>query len=285
MAVYIGLDIGGTKFLVAAADQEGRILRRVQKPTPYDRDEGIALLMAMADEVAAGEEIAAFGAAVGGPLDWQRGIVSPLHQPTWRDVPLKQIFEERYNCPLYLDVDTNVAALGEYRFGGETARRLFYMTVSTGIGGGYVIDGKLYRGMDGAHPEVGHQGIAYRCMHPENITCECGAPDCLEALVSGNGIQRIYGKKGQELNEEEWAEVGYNLGQGLRNIATIYLPDVIVLGGGVVVGGADKLLPAIDKVLKDNLFLVPIPKVKISNLGYETALQGCIALALYPPSE
>lgn len=285
MAVYIGLDIGGTKFLVAAADKQGRILRRVQKPTPYDRDKGIALLMEMTNEVAAGEKIAAFGAAVGGPLDWQSGVVSPLHQPTWRDVPLKQIFEERYNCPLYLDVDTNVAALGEYRFGGETARRLFYMTVSTGIGGGYVIDGKLYRGMDGAHPEVGHQGIPYRCMHPEHIECECGAPDCLEAFVSGSGIERIYGKKGQALNDEEWAEVGYNLGQALRNVATIYLPDVIVLGGGVVVGGANKLLPAIDKVLKDNLFLVPIPRVKISNLGYDTALQGCIALALYPPSE
>ena len=89
MSVYIGLDIGGTKLMVAAADASGTILRRSREATPLDLDAGLELLNRMIAEVAAGDEIAAIGAAIGGPLDAERGIVSPLHQPQWRAVPLK----------------------------------------------------------------------------------------------------------------------------------------------------------------------------------------------------
>src|SRR5690606_20794343 len=105
-------------------------------------------------------------------------------------VPLKQIMQSRWKCPFYVDVDTNVAALGEYRALPTPPNQLLYLTLSTGLGGGFVVGGRLYRGKDGAHPEVGHQSVAYRCRRPENLACACGAPDCLEALVSGNGIRR-----------------------------------------------------------------------------------------------
>jgi predicted NBD/HSP70 family sugar kinase len=280
MSLYVGLDIGGTKLMVAAADAAGRILRRTREPTPLDLQQGLDLLHQMVAEVTAGAAIAAIGAAIGGPLDTERGIVSPLHQPRWRDVPLKQLIEQRWGCPFYVDVDTNVAALGEYAAGEVACRRFLYITLSTGMGGGYLVDGRIYRGMQEAHPEIGHQAINFRCAYPERVACDCGAPDCLEALISGNAIRRIYGKPAEQLDEREWAEVAYNLGQGLRNLATIYLPDLIVLGGGVAVGGGERLLGAARQIMAERLRLVPVPEVRLSRLGYDTALHGAIAIAM-----
>jgi predicted NBD/HSP70 family sugar kinase len=285
MSIYIGLDIGGTKFMVAAADETCELIRETREETPADLQEGIDMLNRMIAEVRRDEDIIAIGAAIGGPLDWKTGVVSPLHQPQWRNLPLKQIMEQEWQRPFFVDVDTNVAALAEYRFGALKAEKLFYMTVSTGIGGGYVMNGDLYRGMAGAHPEVGHQCITYRCSFPDRITCECGASNCLEGLVSGNGIRRVYGKAAEKLDEKYWHEVTYNLAQGLRNIATIYLPDVIVLGGGVSVGGGDKLIGDVQRILGEELRIVPVPKVVLSELGYHTALLGGVALAMQQMQE
>lgn len=280
MSVYVGLDIGGTKLLVAAADEQGTILRRRQAPTPFELEEGLALLKEMVEEVRQGEPILAFGAAAGGPLDWERGVVSPLHQPEWREVPLRAIMQEAFGAPLYVDVDTNVAALGEFAFGGEASARMLYLTISTGMGGGFLVDGQLYRGAGGAHPEVGHQAVAFRAKHPERVQCACGAGDCLEALISGNAIRRLYGKPAEQLDEAEWQEVAYNLGRGLQNLAAILSPEVIVLGGGVAVGGGAKLLDAARQVMEAHLKIVPAPRVRLSELGYDTALLGTIALAM-----
>ncbi len=279
--VYLGLDIGGTKLLVAAADLKGNILKELQAPTPRNFKEGIELLNNMASEVCENRKILAIGAAAGGPLDWKTGIISPLHQPEWRNVPLKEIMQKKWKCPFYVDVDTNIAAIGEYYFGENKAEWFLYMTISTGMGGGFLLNGKIYRGKDGAHPEIGHQAINFKCSHPENIHCECGAPDCIEALISGNGIRRIYGKPAEKLTEKEWDEVSYNLGQGLRNLATIYLPDLIVIGGGVACGRGEKLLAPARKILEDHIRIVPLPEVRISHLGYHTAIKGCIAVAMH----
>lgn len=279
MTVFIGLDIGGTKLLVAAADADGNVLRRVQQPTPIAVDEGINLLHEMIEHVAAGETIAGMGAAVGGPLNWRTGVVSPLHQPDWRDVPLKQIMQDRWSCPFQVDVDTNVAALGEWACGGEQVSRLLYITLSTGMGGGYLLDGEIYRGFGGGHPEIAHQAINYRCQHPERIACECGVADCLEALVSGNGIRRIYRKPAEQLDKVERDEVAYNFGQGLRNLAAIYLPDLIVVGGGVAVGFGAEWLKQASTLMAEHLRIVLTPRVRLSALGYETALLGAITIA------
>ena len=281
MSLYVGLDIGGTKFLVASADREGKILERIRESTPSNLEEGINALNRMITSVTNGKQISAISAAIGGPLDWKQGVVSPLHQPQWRDVPLKALMEKRWGCPFFVDVDTNVAALGEYYFGNKKASRLLYITISTGMGGGFLVDGNIYRGAGEDHPEIAHQSINYRCANPEKIACECGIPDCLEALVSGNGIRRIYWKPAELLNEKEWDEVAYNLGQGLRNLATIYLPDVIILGGGVALGRGEKLVASVQNVLKKYLSIVPVPKLYLSQLKYDTALVGAIAVAIH----
>jgi predicted NBD/HSP70 family sugar kinase len=280
MAVLIGLDIGGTKIMVASADFEGNILRRARRATSTSLETDLANINSMIAEVAADEKIVGMGAAIGGPLDWEQGIVSPLHQPAWRDVPLKGLMEAKWDCPFQVDVDTNVAALGEYRWGGVSAGRFLYLTLSTGMGGGFLIDGKIYRGQNSAHPEVGHQSIHFRCANPSAVQCECGIPDCLEALVSGNGIRRIYGKPAEALNPDEWEEVAYNLGQGLRNMAALYAPHVIRIGGGVAVGGGEQFINAARRVMEEHLRLVPAPLVGLSRLGYDTALRGAIALAI-----
>jgi len=279
MAVYVGLDIGGTKFMVATADADGTILKRANRPTPEPLDEGLAALDEMIREVAGGEPIAGMGAAVGGPLDWRTGVVSPLHQPAWREVPLKQRMAETWRCPFHVDVDTNVAAAGEYAALEDSPGRFLYITVSTGMGGGFLVDGRIYRGAGGGHPEVGHQSIPFKCSNPDAVACECGAPDCLEALVSGNGIRRIYGKPAEQLNDDQWNEVAWNLGQGLRNMAAICLPDVIVLGGGVAIGGGERLLTAARQVMESHLRLVTPPSLRLSGLAHDTALVGAVTIA------
>jgi predicted NBD/HSP70 family sugar kinase len=280
MNIYIGLDIGGSKILAASANRKGEIIERLRAETPPGLQDGLNLLTQLVSQLGQGNQIVSIGAAIGGPLDWETGQVSPLHQPEWRNVPLKSILEKKFGCPFRVDVDTNVAALGEYKFGNISASRLLYLTVSTGMGGGFLIDGKLYRGAGGYHQEVGHQSINYRCSRPERIQCECGVPDCLEALVSGNAIRRIYQKPAEQLTAAEWEEVGYNLGQGLRNLAAVYAPDVIVLGGGVAIGGGEKLLKPAIRVMKKHLKIIPHPEVRLSVLGYDSALMGAIALAL-----
>ncbi len=278
--VYIGLDIGGTKILAAAASGEGEVLERVRAATPQALDSGISLLLDMVGKLRKGKRLRAIGAAIGGPIDWKKGIVSPLHQSEWRDVPLKKIMEDAFACPFRVEVDTDAAAFGEYQFGKRKPKRLLYITVSTGMGGGLLIDGQIFRGWEGAHPEAGHQAVPYRCRFPERISCECGAPDCLEGLISGNGIRRIYEKPAEQLNDEEWEEVGYNLGQGLRNLAVLYAPEKIVLSGGVAMGGGERLLGSARQVVRERMKLVPQPEIAVSKAGYDAALMGAIALAL-----
>jgi len=280
-ALYVGLDVGGTKLLVAGADADGRILRRVKQPTPLALDEGLDALHRMIETVTGGREITAMAAAIGGPLDWRTGVVSPLHQPEWRQIPLAAIMTERYRCRFHVDVDTNICAVGEYHFGGLQAKKLLYVTLSTGMGGGFLVDGQVYRGKDGEHPEIAHQSINFRCSRPERVTCECGGPDCLEALISGNGIRRVYGKPAENLDEHEWAEVAYNLGQGLRNLAALLLPDVIVLGGGVVLGRGEKLVAPARRIMAEHLHIVPAPEVAISRLAADTTIMGTIAVAMH----
>ena len=148
------------------------------------------------------------------------------------------------------------------------------------MGGGFIVDGRIYRGAGGAHPEIGHQSIPYRCANTAGIQCECGIPDCLEALVSGNGIRRIYGKPAEDLSVMEWGEVAYNLGQGLRNLAAIYTPDEIRLGGGLAVGGGANFIERSAMIMRNHLRLVPSPRISLSQLGYDTALLGAITIAI-----
>ncbi len=280
-AIYIGLDIGGTKIMAACMTSDGEIRRKVKVATPLRLQDGLNLTHELVQELAEGFTLQGIGVAIGGPIDLQAGTVSPLHQPEWRQVPLKTMLEEAWHCPCHIEVDTNVAALGEYYLGAFTEERFLYVTLSTGMGGGFLINGKIYRGKQQIHPEIGHQSIHFRCAHPERIRCECGVPDCLEAMVSGNGIERVYGKPADKLTAEQWDEVAWNLAQGMRNIATLLTPDIIVFGGGVSNGGGELWLKKVHTYTAQHLRLVPPPQMRLSILGNDTALSGACYIALH----
>jgi len=266
--------------MVAAFSEGHEIVARERADTPGSLEQGLELLKRMAHTVASGRPVRAIGASAGGPLNYRTGVVSPLHMPSWRKVPLKAIMEAEFNAPFAVDVDTNAAALAEYSFGEGQGDRLLYITVSTGMGGGLVADGDLYRGTQGTHQEIGHQPIPYRLPVSGPIACSCGSSDCVEAIVSGTAIRAHYGKPAEELSAAEWEQVAYNLGQALRNASALYAPDRIVLGGGVCVGGGERLVTQIQNMLDATLKIVPSPRVSLSSLGYDTALWGGLAMAL-----
>lgn len=278
--MYISLDIGGTKLMVAAFNADRKLVRRERADTPRSRAAGIALLKSLVRSVAHGCVITSIGASAGGPLNHKTGVVSPLHMPEWRDVPLKEIFEDEFRVPFAVDVDTNTAALAEYSYGGHNVDRLLYVTVSTGVGGGFVVDGELYRGTNGAHPEIGHQTIAHTLKMPGPIACSCGASDCLEAIVSGSAIRVHYGRSSEELSEVQWQEVGCHLARGLRNAVALYAPAIVSLGGGVCIGGGKLLLDTIHSEVTRSVRIVPHPRIVLSSLGYDTALWGGLEMAV-----
>lgn len=275
--LFIGLDIGGTKFTAVAADGSGKITCRLREKTPLDLAAGLELLHRMVAELLGSASPQAIGAAIGGPLEWPEGIVSPLHQPEWRQLPLKRIMEEKWQCPFEVDVDTNVAALAEYEADKTRPTRLLYMTVSTGIGQGLCLDGELYRGgLHHTHPEIGHQKIMIAA---KPVPCDCGAFNCLSALVCGSGIEQLYGKKAEQLNDREWEEVNSRLGLGLANATLFYAPDVIALGGGVVAGGGEKMLARLNEVVRSEVKIIPPPQIRLSLCGHDAPLLGALCLA------
>ena len=276
----IGIDIGGTKILTASCNRQGALLFRTRISTPQDPTAAmhqiIDMVRAAADH-AADETIDAIGISCGGPLDARAETISPLHLPQWRGLELGRVLRSEFNCPVRLENDADAGAFAEYYVGDAGITRLLYVTLSTGLGGGLLLDGEIYRGHDYSHPEIGHQSVP---LHPHiaSVSCSCGATNCLEALISGLAIERRYGKQAANLNRDEWTEVGVLLGRGLRNVAAILAPEEIAISGGVAVGGGELLLSAARAELERNVHIVPRPRLRLSRLNYDAALWGALAL-------
>ena len=264
---YAAIDLGGTKVRAIVADLDGQLygedirLSRASEGLETTKDTMVASLEAAC--VAAGvngSDIKGLGIASPGAVDAYKGLVPEAPQlPGWRDVPLVEMMAERLGLPVWLENDANAAALGENRYGaGKGTKNMLYMTLSTGVGGGIIIGGDLYRGTRGAAGELGHVIIDYN-----GPPCGCGGNGCLESLVSGTAIAR----EGERLSDEglapeltklraaegavtaemmsravkagdevvaEYADrVGMFLGLALASYVNIFNPSVIVIGGGV----------------------------------------------------
>jgi glucokinase len=269
--LYGAIDLGGTKLRSIVSDGSGRVLGddiRLSRT-----EEGLEAILGRMVEcldaslAKAGVErgqLTALGIASPGAVDSARGIVPDAPQlPGWQDVPLARLMEELVGVPACLENDATAAALGEHRFGaGRGSRYMLYLTVSTGIGGGIIIDGEMYGGKSGAAGELGHVVIDMN-----GPPCGCGARGCLEALASGTAIAT----KGEELAEsggsptlarlsrdegrvtaemmqraaemgdtasrEAFREAGHYFGVALASYVNIFDPEVIVIGGGVAKAG------------------------------------------------
>jgi glucokinase len=187
-SLWLGFDIGGTKLAVVVGDETGRIAARRRRPIAASGDprrdldamvaDGRALL---AEAGVRPEALRGVGVAAPGPVDPGRGTVeSPPNLVGWKSVPVVQTFADAFGVPAHLENDADAAALAEWRFGaGQGARNLVYLTMSTGVGGGLLLDGRLYRGAGGAG-EVGHMPVV-----EDGEPCGCGRRGCLEAYVGG----------------------------------------------------------------------------------------------------
>src|SRR5262245_8500586 len=188
--VWLGFDIGGTKLAVVVGDEAGRIAARRRRPIEASGDArtDVDAMLRDARELLAEAGIApaalrGVGVAAPGPIDCERGVVeAPPNLAGWGSVPIRAWVGAAFDAPVHVENDANAAALAEWRFGaGRGARHLVYLTMSTGVGGGLVLDGRLYRGTGGAG-EAGHMPVEWG---PESEPCACGRRGCLEAYVGG----------------------------------------------------------------------------------------------------
>ena len=291
------VDIGGTKIAVGMVDDGGRVLSRMQTPTDPNRyDEGIELISRLLRETAqkSGVEITGIGIGSTGPVDPIRGEFGDVDfLPGWRGKSPVKDLAQIFNVSVALENDGDAAALAEASWGaGRNRSRLIYVTVGTGIGGGIIIDGQLYRGVDGAHPEVGHHVV-----DPAGPECSCGFRGCWESLAAGPAMvawlethapagyphrEGITAKKICELAQQGDAialqavdhEALY-LGLGLANLINLFTPDAIVLSGSVM-KSAPLFLDRIRAVIRSGCRFVPAEKTQLTlaSLGDDTNLIG-----------
>jgi glucokinase len=292
------VDIGGTKIGVGMIDSDGRLLSDVQTPTAPDKGYANALdrivNMLRDTSTITGMRITGIGIGSTGPVDPFTGEFGNVNFfPSWRgENPVKDL-ERIFQVSVAMENDADAAALGEAGWGaGRNRSRLIYVTVGTGIGVGIVLDGHVYRGVDQAHPEIGHHVI-----DPSGPLCDCGFHGCWESLAAGPAMvtwiesnapldyphrSGLSAKKICELAEagDTWAlqvvdREGYYLGLGLANLVTMFVPDTIVLGGSVL-KSAGLFLERARKVITSSCRLVPFEKTELAlaSLGEDTNLIG-----------
>ena len=266
MPYIIGIDIGGTKTSVSLGSAQGKIFIRRAFPTEDAQatlGEAKRLIRAyLKERDPAIKKTRGIGISCAGPLDLKKGVlIKPPNMPTWRNVPLKRIFASSFPLPVVIDNDANSAALAEKTFGaGIDAQNIFYYTVSTGVGGGLIIDGKIVHGSSCDAGEIGHSIVL-----PGGPRCNCGKRGCLEALASGTAIAKIArkkatanslilrlagkkqnisadivagaAKKGDRLARRIYQQAAFYLGLSVANVIQIVNPEMIIIGGGVSKAG------------------------------------------------
>jgi glucokinase len=291
------VDIGGTKIAVGIVDDTGKVLARTQAPTdPNCYADGLNTIARMLRETAAtvGVELTGIGIGSTGPVDPIRGEFGDVDfLPGWRGKSLVADLAQIFNVSTALENDGDAAALAEAGWGaGRNRSRLIYVTVGTGIGGGMVFDGKLYRGVDGAHPEVGHHVV-----DPAGPQCSCGFRGCWESLAAGPAMvawlerhapadyphragitaRKIceLAQQGDEVAKQAVEHEAYYLGIGLANLINLFTPDAIVLSGSVM-KSAPLFLDRIHEVIRGGCRFVPAEKTQLTlaSLGDDTNLIG-----------
>lgn len=290
--MIIGIDLGGTKIAGVLCTPSGKVLMDVQIPTEAKKGkkhviENIRKAIHML-KTSQKVKIKAIGIGAPGPIIYEKGIVVEApNLPGWKKVHLKEILEKDYKVPVFVDNDANCAALAESWFGaGKFAQHFIYITISTGIGGGIIINKKLYRGAIGAAGEFGHMVIDIN-----GPKCACGKYGHLEALASGTAIKRLTGldaisahlaaHQGDKKAKEALKKASYHLAIGFANLANIFNPELIIVGGGLSNMWEHLVLPA-KKELKNHALTLPAKSVKVvrAKLKANAGVLGAAVLCL-----
>jgi glucokinase len=304
----IGVDLGGTQVRAALVDEHGNILQRIEERTDADAgpDHVLGQISILADRLLLACDPAAIvgiGVSAPGPLDTESGTA--LDIPTLRgfsNYPLREELQKRFRFPVNLENDGIAAAIGEWQFGaGRGIANLVYVTVSTGIGGGAIVDGRVVRGRKGMAGHVGHMSIA-----PDGVLCPCGNKGCFEAYASGTAFTKrararvlecsetSLARRGEVLDSrsvfaaagdgdplanrlvDEEAEI---LGRGFTNLIHIFSPEIVIMGGGLS-HQFDRLQPGIQAHIAQ--WAMPAfrdVEVVCAALGQNSGLVGAAALA------
>ena len=310
----LGIDIGGTKLAAGVVSFDGQLLSQGRVPTLAHEgpEKVIERMVELCREtvlqagIAPGELIAG-GVGCGGPLDPNTGVImEPPNLPGWIDVPLVQMLQDALGIPCYLDNDANAGALGEHMFGaGRGVANMVYLTISTGVGGGVIIGGRLYSGENGNAGEIGHMSLVYN-----GRPCNCGSRGCLEAYCSGTNIaarareavvagepsalleiagspELINGETlmaamgmGDPLALRVWDETMELLGAGVANVISIFNPRRVVLGGGITNFG-DLLFGPVRRIALGRVMppLAQVVEIVPAELGGQVGVLGAAAVA------
>jgi glucokinase len=311
--LLLALDFGGTKLtagLAASGERRWQAHRQVLSPPGSNVESDLEIIMGLAQDLLATVEapLSAVGVSFGGLVDAAQGLVLLSHHvPGWEKVPLREWLEERLGVPAAVDNDANVAALGEHRFGaGQGCNSLMYITVSTGVGGGWILNGRPWRGAEGMAGEIGHTVV-----DPDGPLCLCGKRGCVERLASGpyiaqrarewlqtqpdrGQILRALAKgdwevitaklvaqaaaQGDDLAWEALEVAAWGLGVGIGNAANLMNPERFLLGGGVTKAG-ERWWETVRRIARETASPEVHLDVVPAALGDDAPLWGAVALA------
>ena len=312
----LALDIGGTKLAAGVFDAGFNLVGHARIPTHVEEGPDAVfrritgLLESLMERCKIGsDDLCCIGVGCGGPLDAETGIIySPPNLPGWDSYPLKGKLEKHFGVPAFVDNDANAAAMAEQRFGaGRGYKNIFYITASTGIGSGLILDGKLYRGTNFSAGEFGHIVLARN-----GPKCNCGGRGCLEALASGTAIARrarkeakrapdsrlaqvlnekqasfaakdviALARRGDRLSQNIFGDAVFYLGLGIVSAIHLLNPEIVIIGGGLSQTGKFLFDPLRQVVAeRAQKHLANFVRIVCAQLGSKVGVYGALAVAL-----
>ena len=287
MPSCLAIDIGGTKLACGIVDGDGSLRERRQVATPATTDPEV-LFSALAELISAtsassGDDALLCGVGCGGPMEPDGVTVSPLNIPAWTSFPLHDRLRELTGLPVAVDNDAKALALGEgWRGAARGVSSFLAMVVSTGVGGGIVLDGRLLGGRLGNAGHIGHLVV-----EPEGRWCRCGVRGCLEAEASGTAIEERTGRPSREADAATIDSCGTHVGRAVASVATLLDLDLCVVAGSVALGFGEPFFTAAQRSLDEGTGLGYARGARIipAGLGDEGPLIGAAAVAMSRFSE
>lgn len=304
----IAFDVGGTKVAGAVVSSDGKIFDKIVFPTPHTTNELITALLDVAQTFRKSYPAQAAGIAAAGIVEWPRGYIRWAPNNTYQQLPLREIVSKATGLPTIVDNDANAATWAEAHLGAMDYTDMAYLTVGTGVGGGLVLDGKLYRGRTGLATEIGHLIV-----DPDGALCGCGNRGCLEAMASGTALERIASESavttpngylalrtknsnsstgrtvhsaalaGDPLAKSLFEQIGYWLGVGIASLVNIFELEAVIVGGGLSEAG-DLLLDPARLNCERHAFARQhrkVPPIIPGTYGIDAGLVGAAHLALH----